>query len=639
MKTNFSIIILIGFTHVLVAQSKLADKFFDNYAFVKASELYENAVKKGDSNEHILTRLGDCYYNNSQSEKAVFWYGKAVNKYKKIAPEYLFKYIQTLKSVGKYDESNKWLKKFVELQNNDSKAKDYNLNNIDRYNELLTTKGNTIIEVVNLPINTDQSDFGSYIHNGQLYFASSKGTNETKVYAWNKEPFLDLYQVPITEKNAEIALGTVDYIKSSNINSEYHEASVAITNDGKTIYFTRDNVKRNKKLNYDEKGTTHLKIYKATLVNNSWEDIKELPFNDELFSTGHPALSADNKTLYFVSDRDGGFGQTDIYEVDILGDNKYSKPRNLGNKINTQGREMFPFVSKDSLFYFSSDGHLNLGLLDIFKSNFLKDKTAEPENLGVPYNSGYDDFAFFIDTSNENKRGYFSSNRPDGKGNDDIYSFYPRKCTQIIKGTAINKESNISLSNVSVKLIDKNGKTISEVLTDENGAYELETSCDNTIIVLASKPDFVDFSKEIELDEKDGTTNTVELILDPLIKDNQIAVNPIYFDYNTANIRTDAEYELEKVIDILRSYPNMIIKIESHSDSRGNDKYNLNLSNKRAMSSRDYILSRGIQANRIESAIGYGESQLLNNCDNTTKCTEEQHAVNRRTQFIIIKKE
>ena len=170
------------------------------------------------------------------------------------------------------------------------------------------------------------------------------------------------------------------------------------------MYFTRDNVTRNNKLDFDKKGTTHLKIYKATLVEDSWEDIKELSINDDVYSTGHPALSPDNKKLFFVSDREGGFGKTDIYEVDILENNKFSKPRNLGTKVNTEGREMFPFVSQDSTLYFSSDGRLNLGLLDIFKSNIIKDSLSEPKNLGAPYNSGYDDFAFFIDSSEENKR-------------------------------------------------------------------------------------------------------------------------------------------------------------------------------------------------------------------------------------------
>lgn len=637
MKTKFLILILAFCTSNLFAQIKLADKFFDNYGYVKASELYEQAVKNGDASKHVLTRLGDCYYNNSNSEKAVVWYSKAVEKYDDISTEHLFKYIQTLKSLGNYVEADKWMKKLIENHTADSRTKDYDANNVATYSELLSNNDKSAVEITNLPINSSQSDFGSYIHNNQLFFASSKGSDETKVYAWNKEPFLDLYQVSVEDKEGQLKFGTPDYIKSSKINTDYHEASVCITNDGKTMYFTRDNVTRKNKIDYDRKGTSHLKIYKASLVDNSWENIKELPINDDVYSTGHPALSPDNKKLYFVSDREGGFGQTDIYEVDILENNKFGKPKNLGNKINTSGREMFPFVSQDSTFYFSSDGHLNLGLLDIFKSNIIKDEAAEPVNLGTPYNSGYDDFAYYIDSNDKNKRGYLSSNRLGGKGNDDIYSFSSYECVQKITGIARNTDTNEILENVIVQLISETGKVINEVNTNDKGEYILDADCNKKYVVLGSKPDYKEDKKDIELGNKNNITINTDLFLEPLIKGNQIVINPIFFDFDKWNIRTDAEYELEKVIDVLRAHPGMVIKIESHTDSRGSDRYNMKLSDRRAKSSKDYILSRGIESNRIESAVGFGENQLLNNCGNGVKCSEEAHQLNRRTQFIIIK--
>ena len=239
----------------------------------------------------------------------------------------------------------------------------------------------------------------------------------------------------------------------------FHESTVAITNDGKTIYFTRDNLNKRKKLDSDNKGTTHLKLYKASLDNGTWKDIEELPFNDDDYSTGHPALSPDNKQLYFVSDRmyNDMDVQTDIYVVDILEEgNDYSVPRNLGATINTKGREMFPFVAKDSTMYFSSDGFVNLGLLDIYKSNILKDSNSEPENLGAPFNSGYDDFAIYIDS--ETETGYFSSNRQGGKGNDDIYSFSAYECKQIVKGIVRDKQTNEPLADATVELINESGK-------------------------------------------------------------------------------------------------------------------------------------------------------------------------------------
>lgn len=637
MKTKLLILLLALSSTFMVAQKKLADKFFSNYGYVKASELYQEAVKKGDSSEHVLTRLGDCYYNNSESEKAALWYGKAANKYDDLNPEYIFKYIQSLKSIGKYKEADKWTEKLMSIQNGDSRIKDYDASNIAKYDELSSVDEQLIINVVNLPVNTKNSDFGSYIHDGKLIFASARANDEKKVYAWNQEPFLDIYEATVEEKNGKLELGNVDFINSSKVNTDYHEASVAITNDGKTMYFTRDNVTSRNKLDYDRKGTSHLKIYKATLTEDGWDNIKELPFNDDVFSNGHPTLSPDNKQLYFVSDRDGGLGATDIYVVDILEDGKYSAPRNLGSKINTSGREMFPFVAKDSTFYFSSDGHLNLGLLDIFKSNIIKDENAEPVNLGAPYNSGYDDFAYFVDSDDETKRGYFSSNRPGGQGGDDIYSFNAYKCAQKIEGIARDKDSNEILSGVTVRLINETGKVITEMTTTENGEFMFDVDCDKKYTVVGSKPDYKEDQKVIITDTENDKVSNADLYLESLIKDNQIVINPIFFDFDKWNIRTDAEYELENIVDVMRSHPNMVIKIESHTDSRGSDRYNMKLSDRRAKSTRDYIISRGIAAERIESAIGYGETQLLNKCSNGVKCTPEEHQLNRRSYFYILK--
>lgn len=635
MKTKLILFILALSSTVMVAQRKLADKFFENFSYVKATELYEEAVKKGDSSEHVLTRLGDCYYNNSKTAEAAVWYGKALKKYKNVNPEYIYKYIQTQRSLNNYEEANKWLGKFSDIQSNDSRGKEYSSKNIEIIKELEDTDGDVIVDVENLPFNTKYSDFGSFVYDGELYFASARNTDPKKKYGWNDEPFLDLYQVSVTTTDGKKEFGTPDFIKADKINTKYHEASVAITNDGKTIYFTRDNVDRKNKLGYDKKGTSHLKLYKASLVDDKWEDIIELPFNDDYFSTGHPALSPDDKILYFVSDREGGFGQTDIYQVDILEGNNYSEPKNLGEKINTEGREMFPFVSEDSTLYFSSDGYLGLGLLDIYKSKIITDESAEAVNLGAPYNSGFDDFAYFVD--GDNKLGYFSSNREGGQGGDDIYGFKAEKCKQIIEGIARDKKTNEILAGVEVKLINKAGKIVTTVTTDENGAYTMQADCDKTYTILGSREDYKDAKEELITDKTNEKVNTVDLYLQPLIDNDQIVINPIFFDFDKWNIRTDAEYELENIVDVMREHPKMIIKIESHTDSRGSDSYNLKLSDRRAKSTRDYLISRGIAPDRIESAIGYGETQLLNKCSNGVKCTEEEHQLNRRSYFYILK--
>ncbi|HLT34234.1 MAG TPA: OmpA family protein [Aquaticitalea sp.] len=637
MKTKLILFIFALSTSYMVAQRKLADKFFENFSYIKATELYKEAVKKGDSSAHVLTRLGDCYYNNSNTGEAALWYARALKKYDDVNPEYIYKYIQTQRSLDNYEEANVWLAKFKEIQSNDSRAQAYDKDNLSIYEELEDTDGDVVVEVENLAINSKYSDFGSFIYNGQLYFASSRNTDEKKKYGWNDEPFLDLYQVSVKEVDGKREFGSADFIKADKINTDYHEASVAITNDGKTIYFTRDNVDRRNKLGYDKKGTSHLKMYKATLVDEQWTNIEELPFNDDYYSTGHPALSADNKTLYFVSDREGGLGKTDIYAVEINDGNGYGDPVNLGDKINTEGREMFPFVSRDSTLYFSSDGYLGLGLLDIYKSNIIKDENAEPKNMGAPFNSGYDDFAFFVSGDLNKQNGYFSSDREGGQGNDDIYGFAAAKCKQVIEGIARDKKTNEILAGVEVKLINKAGKIVETVTTSEDGSFKLNADCDNTYTVLGSKEDYKDDKVDVTTDKTNDNVNNADLYLQPLIDNDQIVINPIFFDFDKWNIRTDAEYELENIVDVMREHPQMVIKIESHTDSRGSDSYNLKLSDRRAKSTRDYLLSRGIASERIESAIGYGETQLLNKCANKVKCTEEEHQLNRRSYFYILK--
>ena len=632
MKTKVIFTILAFSTTLLFSQTKVADKFFKDYAYIKASELYKDAVKKGDSSEHVLTRLGDCYYNNSNTEEAALWYGKAVNKYKKINPEYIFKYIQTLRSLEKFEEANIWLKKYKALQDDERRSDDFASINIELFNQLSSTEGK-YIEFANAEFNSKYADFGSYIKNGKIYFASSRDTSND-IYKWNNEPYLDLYQGDVSSSGNNTEISNIEKLRFEGVErKDIHDAVVAITKDGKTMYFTRDNVDKRNRVRYDNDGTTHLKLYKATLIDSVWSNIKELPFNDKVYSTGHPALSPDEKTLYFVSDREGGYGLTDIYSVEIRGGG-YSSPKNLGPKINTEGTEVFPFIAKDSTLYFSSNGHINLGLLDVFKSNIIKDSIAEPENLGAPYNSGFDDFAFFIDSDDES--GYVSSNRDGGNGSDDIYSFKSFKCKQYIKGVITDKISGLIIPGATVKLIDENGKVLMEEESNEVGAYRFEVDCNKKYTLIASKQDFRDGSDDVETTSEYDYEHEINLELTPLIIDNEIVINPIFFDFNKSNIRPDAAYELENIVTVMKNHPKMIIKIESHTDSRGSFTYNRNLSDRRAKSTRDYIISRGITSNRIESAIGYGESQLLNECADNVRCSEEKHQENRRSKFIII---
>ncbi|WP_452224642.1 OmpA family protein [Lacinutrix chionoecetis] len=639
MKHTFLyILVLVSFSFAS-AQVKVADNFFKDYAYYQATELYLEVLKKRDTSEHVLTRLGDCYYNNSNVQLASYWYKKAVTKYNDVNPEYIYKYIQTLRSLNQYEEAKKWTAIFKERKRNDKRVKEDEVFDIEKFEALESTE-QVYVDFENLEINTEYSDFGSFEKDDILYFASSRVKDsiidEKKLYQWNKEPFLNIYQSKVTINDTIKIVSDPEIINGSGINSEFHEASVAISNDGTTMYFTRDNLNKKEKVNYDKDGTSNLRIYRAKLKNNKWSEPKDLPFNDDKFSNGSPALSPDGKRLYFASDREGGYGQTDLYSVAINKDGTFGDPKNLGAKINTEGRENFPFIAKDSTLYFSSDAHLNLGLLDIFESNILKRDTSaiHIKNLGAPFNSGFDDFAFFIDT--DSNTGYFSSNREGGKGGDDIYSFGRFECKQIIKGITRDKISNEPLAKAVVKLLDEAGKVIETVTSDENGAYQFkDVGCDKIYVVLGEKVLYRPDQRELKTSQRSGEETFVELFLTPLIIDSEIVINPIFFDYNKSDIRPDAAYELENIVAVMREHPTMVIKIEAHTDSRGRDAYNEKLSDRRAKSTRDYLFSRGIAIDRIESAIGYGESQLINHCGNGVQCSEAEHQQNRRSKFII----
>ncbi|WP_418512109.1 OmpA family protein [Corallibacter sp.] len=637
MKLNFTYLILFFVCQFSIAQTKVADNFFRDFNYDNAAELYKEALKKEDSTEHILSRLGDCYFNISKVKEAAFWYKKAIDKYPNINSDYIYKYIQTLRAQKKYEEAIEFVKIFNKNNKKDRRIKDIEKFNLDTYSELSSTE-KVYVEIENLPLNTKYSDFGSFEKDNKLYFYSTwvkdSITNEKELYELNNEPYLNIFESEITIENNKKIFSNAAKLNSEINTKNDHEGLVTITNDGNTMYFTRNNVNKKEKRRYNKSGSSNLKLYKATKVDNTWTNIEELPFNNENFDFTAPTLTPDNKTLIFSSNMDTGYGQTDLYKVAINDDGTFGEPINLGPKINTEGNEKFPFVAKDSTLYFSSDANINLGLLDIFESNILKTNTdIEVKNLGAPFNSSFDDFCYFIDT--ETNTGYFSSNREGGQGGDDIYAFGKLKCEQIVKGLIRDELTNELLSKATVSLINIDGKILERYQTKEDGYYEFKIDCEKTYTILAEKPIYRPDNIEFETSAINQEETEIDLSLKPLIIDNEIVINPIFFDFDKSNIRPDAAYELENIVAVMREHPKMVIKIESHTDSRGNDSYNMKLSDRRAKSTRDYLFSRGIAKDRIQSAIGYGESQILNRCKNGVKCTDEEHEENRRSKFII----
>ncbi|WNW02989.1 OmpA family protein [Tenacibaculum sp. HL-MS23] len=638
MKKTILLVFLITSVVSFGQRKYAADRYFKEFAYKKSAELYEVLYQKGDTSQVVVSRLADSYYYNAEFVKAEVWYEELMQNFEnKETTKHFFRYAQVLKSNGKVSESDKWLQKIKKIEATDSRpiALDENQDYFVEY----TNKEKIYINVHNVATNTKYSDFGGFIFDNKLYYASTKPLNikkDVKLYEWNNQPFLNIYSSELKDIDADKILDISEAKRLKELSTSYHESNTIITKNGKTMYFTRDNFD-GEELKGDDNRTTHLKIYKATNVDGEWSKVRELPFNTDNYSYGHPALSPDEKTLYFVSDMPNGFGETDIYKVAILEDDKYGEPINLGKQINTESREMFPFVGIDNTLYFASDGHIGLGALDVFESKIKNSKFSRPINLGAPVNGPLDDFSFVI--NNQRSKGFFSSNRKGGKGDDDIYSFLIYDCKEDIEGVVTNSRTGNPMFNVEVRLIDSEGNPISKQITKEDGRYVFKRiDCENNFTVVASKVDFKDTQKQVQTVDVNNKLINVNLTLESLIVEDQIVIKPIYFDFDLSNIREDAEYELEHIVSVMKNHPEMVIKIESHTDSRGTKEYNKRLSTSRAISTRDYIVSRGIASNRIKSALGFGESQLLNDCDdaNQSKCSKEEHQKNRRSYFYIL---
>ena len=493
--------------------------------------------------------------------------------------------------------------------------------------------------IKNLDINTKNSDFGSaFLGKGKIIFAAPAEGVKVIRTTWkeNGQNFLDLYTGLITDDRQVIDKKRMP----GDVNTKYHEAGVAVTKDLKTIYFTANNYYEKKFLT-DSSGVNNLQMFRASLgIDGKWTMKEKLPFNHVNYSIGHPALSHDDKKLYFVSDMPGGYGQTDIYVVNINEDGSFGRPKNMGRKINTPGREMFPYIGKDNILYFSSDGHGGHGKLDIFASKIYDSTVSEPLNLDTPINSVEDDFAFIIDDMKD--RGFFSSNREEGKGDDDIYSFLALPglyihCTQEIRGVVRSESTGQPIPGATVELRNHAGEVLETVTaSDVDATYTLyKAICDSTFVVVGMQKGFLNDEKTVStINDTGADALVVNLNLPDQFISNKVNIKTIYFDFDKSNIRPDAAKELDKVVQVMNEYPELTIEAGSHTDSRASDAYNMKLSERRAKSTVKYIVSKGIDASRIVHK-GYGETQLVNRCSNGVKCSKEEHQANRRTEFKI----
>lgn len=615
----FSFVIAFGSLSAQNSATKKADKLYSRYEYVDAAAEYLKLVENGKSDNYVYKQLADTYYNMFNTTEAAKWYARATENEQDA--ETYYRYAQMLKANGKYEDANKQMQKFASLAPNDQRAKTFKAN--PNYVPKLLDKLKAY-DVKSLEISSDKSDFGAVLYDNQLYFTSARNGSR-KEYGWNEEPYLDIYRADYNIDGTITNATTV-----SELNSKYHDGPITISTDGTTAYFASDSF-REALFEKDKKNKLKLgknNLFVSTKDNGKWGKVISLPFNSSEYSTSNPCLSRDGKTLYFSSNMPGSIGGVDIWKVAVNQDGTFGTPENLGNKVNTEGNESFPFIADDNttLFY-SSSGKPGLGGLDVFQIDLAKG--TEAVNIGKPVNTEKDDFAF---TFNKAKNlGFFSSNR---NGNDDIFSATP-VCGVEVLTIVTNAKTGELLTNASVSIVDDKKNVIATKTTNEKGEVSYEVECNKSYSIQASKEGF-ESNTFIVSNTKGGQTKVDAAIqpIDVIVTETEIVLNPIFFEYNKSNITQEGAFELDKLVQVMKSNDKLVIMAKSHTDNRGSDVYNLNLSDRRAKSTRQYIISKGIDASRI-SAKGMGETEPKTDCKEN--CTEEQHAQNRRSEFLIVK--
>lgn len=636
-----------------IKTAKYGDLLFEHLSFMDAIKSYEAAIKRGETSQEVYHRLADAYYNNGMYKDANKWYSKLLSNSQEnsefVSSDIYFKYVQTLKSDNNYEEADKVMDQMATKFKEDLRVKLY----LADKNYLKNLKANPGAFTASLMerVNTEYSEYGAAMYKGHIIFASSQNRTDyyPGIHSWTNDPFTKLYSAPVYID------GYVGDSKpfSKNIEGKLNESTPTFSLDGQTMYFSSNNRDPLKK----QEGIIRVELYKATLDSkNKWSNVERLPFNAPNSTTAHPAISPDGKWLYFVSDRAGSYGQSDLYRVKILEGGGFGTPENLGDKINTEGRESFPFISTNNILYFASDGRPGLGGLDIYGVKINDDDTfGDVINLGDSVNSSYDDFAFYLDPNC--KFGFMTSNRPEGLGKDDLYFVREidginMELYQSIKGKVYDILSSNAIEGAKVVLYDSNHKKVDEIITDESGMYEfVDKVCSTSYTVGVDKSGYntielglpsLNKSNGAELDF--GIEGGKGMSIDNLIPGEGIKIgddlfkvlklDPIYFDLGKYYIRPDAERELYKVLEVMRKYPDMRIDVRSHTDVSGSEGFNYLLSQRRADSTVNWLVARGINRNRLTGR-GFGFSVLVNECYKGVPCPAYKHQENRRSEFVV----
>lgn len=627
IKRIITLVILSSFSLTAQAQStKKADKHFAKYEFVEAIEDYNKLIEKGEATPYVYGRLAEANYNIYNTIEAEKWYTKALETAQE--PEMVFKYSEMLKANGKYEASNAQMRKFASLRPADDRATLFMAN--PDYLPKILERGKKF-NVQNMDINSAVSDFGGTIKDGKLYIASARNSAR-KTYGWNDQPFLDMYSFTMADDGTYQNETMLD----EKMNTKYHEGLMSFSPDGKTVYFSRESFYENI---YEKDSVSNTKysvihLFKASKTGDAFSKAEPLTINSKNYSIKNPSVSPDGKTIYFASNMPGGFGQFDIYKASIEADGQLGTAVNMGQKVNTEGQEMFPYISTKNTLYFSSTGHLGLGGMDVFYTKEIDGKMAPIRNVGIPINSNGDDFAFSM--NEETGEGFVSSNREGGKGDDDIYAIKKLQplCDVLIAASIIDNTTKAPIVGATTSLVDSKGNVIATKTTNAEGKVEYIVECETDTELQVTMADYESNKQAIKGSSEEEVM--LEMSLDPIekiIEVEKVVLNPIYFDYDKSNVTAKAAFELDNLVQAMKKYPDMVIYATSHTDSRGSNGYNMKLSDRRAKTTVQYVISKGIDATRISGA-GKGETEMAVDCG--TNCSEEQHQMNRRSEFKIL---
>ncbi len=720
------------------AKLKRANHEYKQLNFQRAIVLYLEILDNTD-NADAKINLADAYRKVGNTAESEYWYGQIVYL-PDAKPIYKLYYAKALQANGKCDLAKEWFQAYSKDVPDDWRGRLLAQACEKDKLKVLTNAKSKFYEIEGLPFNTAKDDFGPAIFKNGLVFSSERdeGSWKKRTHTWTGNPFLEIFFTEVDTLDADNFEFTYEKnpgkYSDNKLNSKFHDGPLCFSRDYKKVYFTRNNIFEGK-TNRDDDGIVRLKIFSGDLVNGKWENLEGLPFNSDEYSVAHPAITPDGRTLYFASDMPGGFGGMDLW-VTHYDNGQWSPPTNLGPRINTEGNEIFPYYHISNKLYFSSDGQLGLGGLDVFYVQDLDKDYGPIINMGAPLNSTADDFGMVL---NDNETyGYFSSDRTGGVGNDDIYAFklnivdvdvlvydeltgdpiagasvydacseitfttgadgivtiqMPTKecckfsaskseykdnteeaCTRKSKpgdrmlakiplrkplefalvGTVTHKETGVPLAGVTVTLMSDmtcGGEKVT-FTTDADGKYRFDLDSDCCYRVRGEKENHLAHIVKTDICAKGKTKSEVfvqDLQLMPYAGDDIFADNNpdaeipsvpfvlehVYYDFDKSYLREESKGSLGELLKIMQDNPTIIVEIGSHTDARGSDRYNQKLSERRAKSVVEYLITQGIPKERL-TYVGYGEEQPTNDCVNEVKCDEDEHQRNRRTEFRVI---